>query len=122
MSFQNYDKKTKKKLISQYQTIISSYTAENNILLSQIQDLKTTLSINQELLYCFLGNIYGENENINNLIKKSKNLWNQNELLINNKNDIEMKTDIIQKYIEEIPSKINEEVNNISVKINKKKK
>ena len=121
MSFQKYDPKTKKKLISQYQTIISSYTSENKRLLSQIEDLKTTLNINQNLLYHFISTKLGENENIKNIINKSKNLWEQNELLIDNKNNIEMKTDKLQKHMEQIPSQIREEVNNISVQINKKK-
>ena len=121
MSFHKYDQKTKKKLISQYQTIISSYTSENNQLLSQIEDLKTTLNINQNLLYHYISAKLGENENIKNIINKSKNLWKQNEILINNKNNIEMKTDKLQKYMEQVPSQIREEVNNISVQINKKK-
>ena len=121
MSFQKYDPKTKNKLISQYQTIISSYTSENKRLLSQIEDLKTTLNINQNLLYHFISTKLGENENIKNIINKSKNLWEQNELLIDNKNNIEMKTDKLQKHMEQIPSQIREEVNNISVQINKKK-
>ena len=121
MFFQKYDQKTKKKLISQYQTIISSYTSENNQLLSKIEDLKTTLSINQNLLYHFISTKLGENENVKIIINKSKNLWKQNELLIDNKNNIEMKTDKLQKHMEQIPSQIREEVNNISVQINKKK-
>ena len=121
MSFHKYDQKTKKKLISQYQTIISSYTSENNQLLSQIEDLKTTLNINQNLLYHYISAKLDENENIKNIINKSKNLLKENEILINNKNNIEMKTDKLQKYMEQVPSQIREEVNNISVQINKKK-
>ena len=47
MSNKKFDSKTTKKLISTYQKTITHYTAENEQLTSQLQDLKTTLSLNQ---------------------------------------------------------------------------
>ena len=121
MFFQKYDQETTKKLILQYQDTIADYKKENNKLLSQIDDLKTTLSLNQDLLYHSIDHNFKENENVTNLINKGKNIWKQNELLFEKKNDIEMKIDKLQKNMKEIPSKIREEVNKISVQINKKK-
>ena len=96
-------------------------TLNNNKLISQIEDLKTTLNLNRNLLYCYIENAEGENEKIKDLIKKSKSLWENKELLIGKKIDIEMKTEILKNQMNEIPSKIHDEINVISSNINKKK-
>ena len=121
MNFQKYDHKTKKKLISDYKKTISIYSSNNKKLLSQIKDLKTNLYLNQDLLYRFILEKLGENENIKNLINKSKTLTEKNESLIDKKIDIEIKTDLIKQYIEQLPSKIKEEISNVSIQNNKKK-
>ena len=54
MSKSKFDSKTTKKLISTYQSTISHYTAENEALSSQLEDLKTTLVLNQNLLYLLI--------------------------------------------------------------------
>jgi ribosomal protein S17E len=51
MSFHKSVKKTKKTLMSKYKSTIITTSSSNNLLLSQIKDLKTTLDLNQNLLY-----------------------------------------------------------------------
>ncbi len=51
MTKQKFDSKTTKKLISTFKNTISHCTAENEMLTSQLQDLKTTLSLIQNLLF-----------------------------------------------------------------------
>ena len=51
MTKQKFDSKTNKKLISTFKNTISHYRAENEMLTSQLQDLKTTLSLIQNLLF-----------------------------------------------------------------------
>ena len=126
MSSQKYDSKTRKKLTEQYQAVISKYSPENKILESQINDLKTTLNLNQELLYHSLTNISntsnkGDSETIKNMVEKCKNLWNKNESLIEAKNQVEMNIEKLTKAINEAPSLIREEIDNISILNNKKK-
>ena len=110
MSNKKFDSKTTKKLISTYQKTITHYTAENEQLTSQLQDLKTTLSLNQNLLYDFITKSIGEDEEITKLINESKTLWEENETLIKQKNDLEMKTSKLQELIEDTPTEIREEI------------
>ena len=126
MSSQKYDSKTRKKLAEQYQAAISKYSPENMKLEIQINDLKTTLNLNQELLYHSLTNISNANnkedsDKIKSMIEKCKDLWKKNESLIETKNLVEMKIDKLKKAIDEAPSLIRDEINNISVLNNKKK-
>ena len=118
---QKYDNRAKKKLIYQYKTTIASYKKENNKLLSEIEDLKMTLNLNQDLLYQSISAKFGDNEKIKDLINRSKALWKNNESLIEKKNNTEMEIDHLQKEIEQIPSKIKNEINNISSQNNKKR-
>ncbi len=126
MSSQKYDSKTRKKLAEQYQAAISKYSPENMKLEIQINDLKTTLNLNQELLYHSLTNISNANnkedsDKIKSMVEKCKDLWEKNESLIETKNQVEMKIDKLKKAIDEAPSLIRDEINNISVLNNKKK-
>ena len=121
MSHQKFDSKTTKKLLTNYQNTISKYASENEQLTRQLEDLKTTLTLNQNLLYDFIKSSVGEDEKINNLINESKSLWNENESLIKQKNDLEMKTAKLQELIEDTPTQIREEINNINIQNNKMK-
>ena len=121
MSNKKFDSKTTKKLISTYKNTISHYTAENEMLTSQLQDLKTTLSLNQNLLYDFITKSIGEDNEITNLINESKNLWQENEQLIKEKNDLEMKASKLQELIEDTPTEIREEIKLINISNNKMK-
>lgn len=121
MSNQKFDSKTTKKLLNNYQKTISHYTEENKLLSTQLQDLKTTLALNQNLLYDFITNSVGKDEKINNLITESKNLWQENENLMKQKNDLEIKTSKLQELIEDTPTQIREEINQINQDNNKMK-
>ena len=121
MSHQKFDSKTTKKLLNNYQNTISKYATENEQLTRQLEDLKTTLTLNQNLLYDFIKSSIGEDEKINNLINESKLLWNENVSLIKQKNDLEMKTAKLQELIEDTPTQIREEINNINIQNNKMK-
>ena len=121
MSHQKFDSKTTKKLLTNYQNTISKYATENEQLTRQLEDLKTTLTLNQNLLYDFIKSSVGEDEKINNLINESKSLWNENESLIKQKNELEMKTAKLQELIEDTPTQIREEINNINIQNNKMK-
>ena len=121
MSHQKFDFKTTKKLLNNCQNTISKYATENEQLTRQLEDLKTTLTLNQNLLYDFIKSSIGEDEKINNLINESKSLWNENVSLIKQKNDLEMKTAKLQELIEDTPTQIREEINNINIQNNKMK-
>ena len=121
MSHQKFDSKTTKKLLTNYQNTISKYASENEQLTRQLEDLKTTLTLNQNLLYDFIKSSVGEDEKINSLINESKSLWNENESLIKQKNELEMKTAKLQELIEDTPTQIREEINNINIQNNKMK-
>ena len=68
MSHQKFDSKTTKKLLTNYQNTISKYASENEQLTRQLEDLKATLTLNQNLLYDFIKSSVGEDESINALI------------------------------------------------------
>jgi DNA repair exonuclease SbcCD ATPase subunit len=55
------------------------------------------------------------------MVEKCKDLWNKNESLIETKNQVEINIDKLKKAIDEAPSLIRDEINNISVLNNKKK-
>lgn len=114
MSKSKFDSKTTKKLISTYQSTISHYTAENETLSSQLEDLKTTLALNQNLLYDFISSTIGKDEEVSKLIAESKTLWKENEQLIKQKNELEMKTSKLQELIEDTPTEIREELKQIN--------
>ena len=121
MSHQKFDSKTTKKLLTNYQNTISKYASENEQLTRQLEDLKTTLTLNQNLLYDFIKSSVGEDESITALINESKQLWAENESLIKQKNDLEMKTAKLQELIEDTPTQIREEINLINAQNNKMK-
>ena len=114
MSKSKFDSKTTKKLISTYQSTISHYTSENEALSSQLEDLKTTLALNQNLLYDFISSTIGKDEEVSKLIAESKTLWKENEQLIKQKNELEMKTSKLQELIEDTPTEIREELKQIN--------
>lgn len=114
MSKSKFDSKTTKKLISTYQSTISHYTSENEALSSQLEDLKTTLALNQNLLYDFISSTIGKDEEVSKLIAESKTLWKENEQLIKQKNELEMKTAKLQELIEDTPTEIREELKQIN--------
>ena len=117
MSFYKKERKTKKKLISKNKSTKKVAPSNNSLLLSKIKDVKITLDLNQDLLYENLILRDGETDIIKSLVNKSKTLWKKYELLINNNNNINIKTEILKLQLPLIPSKINDKISNLS-KIN----
>ena len=122
---------TKKKLIEDYKSTISSMSLENQQLEKKIKDLETTLSLNQNILYEFIFNLSNEQENqkeTKNLINTTKKLWKENLDLLKKKSDTQKKVALLQEISEDTPYKIREELryyktNNEKIKenINKQK-
>ena len=119
MSQKKIDTKTTKKLLANYKNTISKYSLENEKLTLQLKDLKTTFTINQNLLYDFIKNTIGEDEKINSLINENKSLWTINESLIKQKNDLLLKNSKLQEFIEDTPSIIRKEINKINIQNDK---
>ena len=118
----NLGEKQKKKLnelIEDYQKAVSQYTLENKELEQKINDLKTTLNLNQNLLYDYIIKSTGENEEVKNLVNNTKKIWEETELYIEQKNLFELKIARLQSLIEDTPTKIREEINEITIKNNK---
>ena len=113
--------KSKKKTLKEYRATISKYKKEKSFLESQINDLKMTLKINQNLLYDILTKSDKDNEGIKKLIEKSKSITKKNCFLIDEMN-IKFKILNLEKIIEEIPITIREEINSLLWKNNNKKK
>lgn len=114
MSKPKFDPKTTQKLLTSYQSTISHYTLENDLLSSQLEDLKTTLSLNQNLLYDYIKSTIGANDEITALINESQTLWEENEQLIKQKHELEMKTSKLQELIEDTPTEIRDELKYIN--------
>ena len=120
MSLHKNERRTKKKLMSKYKSTIITTTSTNSLIISQIEDVKTTLDLNRNLLYNCLISRENDSELIKTLINKNKNQWKKYELLINNKNNIQVKTEKLKLQLPQIPSKIQYQINNLS-KINNTK-
>ena len=122
---------TKKKLIEDYKSTISTMSLENKQLEKKIKDLETTLSLNQNILYEYILNLSNEQDKQNeakNLINTTKQLWKDNLDLLKKKSDAQIKAALLQEISEDTPYKIREELryyktNNEKIKenINKQK-
>ena len=123
--------KTKKKLIEDYKSTISSLSLENKLLETNIKDLETTLDINQNILYKYLLNLSNDQENqkeTKDLINTTKQLWKDNLDLLKRTNTAQINVALLQEISEDTPYKIKEElryfkINNEKIKenINKQK-
>ena len=122
---------TKKKLIEDYKSTISTMSLENKQLEKKIKDLETTLSLNQNILYEYILNLSNEQDKQNeakNLINTTKQLWKDNLDLLKKKSEAQIKAALLQEISEDTPYKIREELryyktNNEKIKenINKQK-
>ena len=72
------------------------------------------MALNQNLLYDFISSTIGKDEEVSKLIAESKTLWKENEQLIKQKNELEMKTSKLQELIEDTPTEIREELKQIN--------
>lgn len=115
---QKYDQKTEKKLFNIYQDVIKKYSLENENLLNQVVDLEQNLELNHNLLYNFLIESSNNKEKIKDLAKKGKNILEKIESLLNKKAEVDIKSYKLQVMKENIPIKINEEINQIKLKNN----
>ena len=118
--------KTKKKLIEDYKSTISSLSIENKLLETKIKDLETTLDINQNILYKYLLNLSSEQENqkeTKDLINTTKQLWKDNLDLLKRTNTAQINVALLQEISEDTPYKVKEElryykINNEKIKEN----
>ncbi len=113
-----YDQKTKEKLIKLYNDVISKTSLENKNLTNKLNDLKATLDLNHNLLFNFLKSSKLDEDTINELADKMESLWEKLESYITLKKDIDIKTFILQGFVENVPIQINEEINDSVIKIN----
>ena len=122
MSEREYDSKTQDKLLKIYNDNILNYSKENKKKKDQLNDLKATLNINQNLLYNFIkssSNI--EEKKLTELINKYISLWENLEKLIKLSQETELKTYKLNSFTEKIPIEIKKELNNLAIKNNKAK-
>ena len=118
--------KTKKKLIEDYKSTISSLSLENKHLETKIKDLETTLDLNQNILYKYLLNLSSEQENqkeTKDLINITKQLWNDNLDLLKRTSIAQINVALLQEISEDTPYKVKEElryykINNEKIKEN----
>ena len=111
--------KKKQELIEDYKKALSKYTLENKELEQKINDVKMTLNLNQNLLFDYILKSNGENEEAKNLVNNTKKAWEEAQSYIDNNNLIEIKIARLQELIEDTPTKIREDINEISAKNNK---
>lgn len=110
MSNNKFDSKITNKLLTDYKITIKKYTEENSTLAVKLADLKTTLDLNQTLLVNFITSSIGETAKVSELLYETKAIWDENEQLIKDKNELELKTFKLQEIIEDTPTEIREEI------------
>lgn len=109
-SHKKFDSKMTNKLLADYKTTIKKHTEENSSLVIKVADLKTTLDLNQTLLVNFITYSIGESPKVSELLYQTKEIWDENEKLIKDKNELELKTFKLQEIIEDTPIEIREEI------------
>ena len=131
MSLPKISQKEINKLRSLYNSKLEELKLENKKLKLQLEDKKETLKLNQELLYSTLQSlsenskseeIIGKDNNIQDLIEKSKIINNKLSLLIKEKTEKGKKIDIIKKEIPAIQEKIIEQINTLNIQSEQKNK
>ena len=111
--------KKKQELIEEYKKALSNYTEENKDLEQKIKDIKITLSLNQNILYDYIINSSESKEEAKNLVNDTKKAWEEAQQYIDNNNLLEIKIARLQELIEDTPTKIRENINEITAKNNK---
>ena len=131
MSLSKISQKEINKLRSLYHSKLDELKKENKILKYQLEDKKETLKLNQELLYGTLlsllensedEEIIGKDNNIKDLIEKSKIINDKLSFLIKEKTERVKKMDIIKKEIPIIQGKIIEQINTLNSQSEQKNK
>ena len=108
--------KTKQKLIGDYIKAAKKYSQENKELEQKIKDIKITLNLNQNILYDYIIKSAGETEEVKNLVNQTKKNWEETQSYIEKKNFFEIKIAQLQELIEDTPTKIRDEINDITIK------
>ena len=111
--------KKKKKLIEDYIEAAKKYSLENQELEQKIKDIKITLNLNQNILYDYIIKSAGETDEVKNLVNQTKKKWEETQSYIEKKNYFEIKIARLQELIEDTPTKIRDEINDITFKNNK---
>ena len=109
---QKFDIQTAKKLLSTYAEKVNLYMKENQNLRNELQDIKTSLEINKEILFKNLNvQIKDEKKNYLKILKEeNERLSNNNSKLYEEKTNLEKKLYIIQQQLDEYIIK-NQETN-----------
>ena len=96
---QKFDIQTAKKLLSSYAEKVNLYMKENQNLRNELQDIKTSLEINKEILFKNLNvQIKDEKKNYLKILKEeNERLSNNNSKLYEEKTNLEKKLYIIQQ-------------------------
>lgn len=105
-----FDIKTSNHFLSNYKKEIIKYDNENINLTAKLSDLKTTLELNHPLLMEYFSKAIGDSAEIVELVNTTKQLWQENEQLVSEKNALEFKTFKLQETIEDTPTEIREEL------------
>lgn len=97
--------------IKKYKESITQINKQNKELDSEIEDLKTTLKINQSICTNYIKNIFGEeDEELINMLKENENWLKENEKLIEKNADIENKIIILNDSVRKAPNEIQKEL------------
>ena len=116
---QKFDIQTAKKLLSTYAEKVNLYMKENQNLRNELQDIKTSLEINKEILFKNLNvQIKDEKKNYLKILKEeNERLSNNNSKLYEEKTNLEKKLYIIQQQLDEYIIKNQETNENQSTEI-----
>ena len=114
-----FDITTAKKIISSYAEKVNFYMKENKLLKSELEDAKTTLEINKEILYKQINKVVKEKEKkvLIKLKEENDRLNKKNSELYKNKIELEKKIYIIQQQLDESLMKNQELLDNQNTEI-----
>jgi hypothetical protein len=107
-----FDVVTAKKIIAEYADKINFYMKDNQNLLIQVEDLRTTLKINKELLFKYITKQGGDNSNtiFNDLKAENKLLCDKNEQLNKEKIQLERKIQKLNQTFEDSTLSLHEDL------------
>ena len=114
-----FDVSTAKKLLSLYAEKVNFYMKENKALQMELNDTKTSLEINKEILYKQLNKVVKEKEKkvLIKLKEENDRLNKKNSELYKNKIELEKKIYIIQQQLDESLMKNQELLDNQNTEI-----
>ena len=113
--------KKKQTLIEDYQKAVLKYNKENQKIEQKINDIKTTLKINQNLLFDYILKTYENKDEVKTLVNETKKTWEEAQYYIEENNNLQTKISFFQELLEDTPTKIREEINDLTSSTNKAK-